>query len=154
MIKLSKADYNRLKSWVYRYARPLDFAWWNCLVEGESNKLFIDIMSVYQNEDGGIGHGIEPASFNPFSSPYQTSWWSPDDLRELGIGKESTIVKGILRYLDSGALLTKDGWPWSVSHDNDYPHEPWMEFRGRSFSGYDLSITTRLLGFVFLYAEK
>ena len=136
------------------YARPLDFAWWKCIIEEESNQLFTQVMSVYQNEDGGIGHGIEPASFNAFSSPYQTNWWSPDVLMELGIGKERNIVKGILKYLDSGAYLTEEGWPWSIPTDNDYPHEPWMEYHGGNFSGYDLSVTSRLLGFIFLYAEK
>lgn len=154
MKKLSKETYNRLKTWIYRYARPLDFFWWKCVIEGEGSDAFFEVMSAYQNEDGGIGHAIEPDSWNPNSSPYQSNWWGPEELMEMGIDKNSKIIQGILRYLDNGEYMTEDGWPWAIPSNNYYPHAPWMRYSSENTPGYNITVTSNLIGFIFLFASR
>ena len=53
------------RKFIYLNARPLDFARWRFLFENGSRENVLDILSEYQNEDGGFGGGLEPDCLNP-----------------------------------------------------------------------------------------
>lgn len=60
--------FHKAKRFIYRNARPLDFARWQYHFENGSKEAFLDALSYYQNNDGGFGHAIEPDAWNPNSS--------------------------------------------------------------------------------------
>jgi hypothetical protein len=71
-LNLSKSDYQSIKRWMYRNARPLDIARWQYHFENGNKEAVLSVLSAYQNEDGGFGNAIEPDLWNPNSSPYST----------------------------------------------------------------------------------
>ena len=74
--------YEKAKSFIYRNARPIDYARWNYHFENGSVQNVVTVLKCYQNEDGGFGHALEADCWNPKSSPVQT-WCATEILREL-----------------------------------------------------------------------
>ena len=72
MKKLSFNDYIKLRRLVYRNATPLIFTRWRASFENGNVKDVMDVLSCYQNEDGGFGHGLDANCLNPNSSPYMS----------------------------------------------------------------------------------
>jgi len=119
MKKLSKIKFNEIKSWIYRHARYIDIALWQYQLENGSRNAILNALAVYQNEDGGFGHGIEPDNENPESSPMMIV--IAKDYIKLPEDNEHPIVKGIFKYLESGKYCTEKGWLWAIPSNNYYP---------------------------------
>ncbi|MDE7107721.1 MAG: hypothetical protein K2O39_05300, partial [Clostridiales bacterium] len=120
--------------------------------EGGSRKEVIDILSFYQNADGGFGYAIEPDFWNPNSTPIAT-WRAIGVLKEIGIDKNDNIVKRILDYLDSNKDFENGKWYNSVKSNNDYPHAIWWDCQNESGNPSD-NPTISLAGFALKYAIK
>lgn len=133
--------FEKSEKFIYRNARPLDLARWQYHFEGGSREAVLQALSAYQNEDGGFGHGLEPDFLNPNSSPMAT-WAATEILKEIEFfDKNHPIVKGILRYLESGADFDNehDQWLNTVPTNNDYPHAIWWEYSGKDEFKYNPS---------------
>ena len=70
--RMTQAQFQQIRRWVLRNGRPLEWARWQVMFEGGSRNQAAEVLSGYQNADGGFGWGLEPDSMNPQSSPYQT----------------------------------------------------------------------------------
>ena len=139
------------RKFIYLNARPLDFARWRFLFENGSRENVLDILSEYQNEDGGFGGGLEPDCLNPNSSPVQT-WVATEIIEETGLNDEGhPIVKGILKYLGSGADFDGHMWLNTVPTNNDYPHAPWWNYDPEQELSYNP--TACFAGFIIKYAD-
>ena len=57
----------KAREFIYRNARPLDYARWRYLFEDGKREDVLRILAAYQNEDGGFGHGLEADCLNPDS---------------------------------------------------------------------------------------
>lgn len=146
--------FEKARKFVYRNARPLDLARWQFHFEGGSADAVLRALAAYQNEDGGFGHGIEPDFLNPNSTPIGT-WVATEILRELGLrDRQHPIVRGILRYLDSGADFSdkENQWYNTVPTNNDYPHAIWWEYKGEDTGNYNP--TAALAAFIIDFAER
>lgn len=144
--------FERARSFVYRNARPLDFARWKFHFEGGSAEEVLRVLAAYQNPDGGFGHGLEADALNPNSSPTQT-WCATTILREVGVLNPChPIVSGIVRYLTSGASFDGHCWANAIPTNNDYPHAPWWHFGGPS-EGVNYNPTASLAGFLIRVGE-
>ncbi len=147
--------FEKARNFVYRNARPLDLARWQFHFEGGSSEAVLHALSFYQNEDGGFGQGLEPDYLNPNSTPMAT-WAATELLYEVGFtDKARPIVKGVLRYLESGADFDEKQNKWlnTVPSNNDYPHAVWWEYGGES-SSISYNPTAALAGFILLFADK
>jgi len=158
MKKLSLADFHKLRRLVHRNARPLDYTKWNYLFENGRCDDFLSVLSSYQNEDGGFGHNIEANNWNPNSSPY-TVCIALDYLDTAGdcVGNiKDEIVKGIIRYLASGAYLTENGWVGmqGIHTNNDFSHLPWFHYDPEKAAEADIGVTKRLSDFLLQYAHE
>ena len=51
-------DFERARRFIFRNARPLDFARWRFAFEGGSREDVLAALAAYQNGDGGFGHGL------------------------------------------------------------------------------------------------
>lgn len=144
--------FNNARSFVFRNARPLDLALWRYCFEGGSRKEVVDVLSFYQNADGGFGHAIEPDCWNTDSTPIGT-WSATRILNEIGVNANDIIIKNILAYLESGKDFRDGKWYVTVKSNNDFPHAVWWECRD-SVGEPDDNPTISLAGFALKYASK
>lgn len=153
-MKLSINQFETVRRWMYRNARPLDIARWKYFFENGSKGDVLIALSAYQNLDGGFAYALEADSWNSNSSPIQT-WCATEILYELEIkDKDNEIIKGILSYLDSKKDFGNGYWHSEIPTNNDYPHAQWWSYRGDlvSQSGYNPTIC--LAGFVLYFADR
>jgi len=134
MKKLSLDDFMKLRRLVYRGADPLIFTMWRCRFENGSPGDVLDVLACYQNEDGGFGH-YRGDNWNPNSSPDATDYavYQVNQVNRMhpgAAGKSHPIVRGILKYLASGAYTTETGWLGlaGIPSNNEYSHAPWFHY--------------------------
>lgn len=146
--------FDKAKDFIHRSARPLDFARWRYHFEQGSKEDVLSALSYYQSEDGGFGHALEPDAWNPNSSPIQT-WTATEILREISFTDSShPLIKGILRYLESGKDFERHYWLNTIKSNNDYPHAPWWHTDSESSSHHVYNPTACLAGFIVKHADK
>lgn len=156
MNKKFKEIYEKARLFIYRNARPIELALWKYHFENGALEDVLTALAAYQNADGGFGHALEADSFNPNSTPIQT-WNACKILREIGFTDGShQIVKGILRYLDSGADFSEkhNQWMNTVKSNDDYPHAVWWSYSDTDEAYKDYNPTAYLAGFILRYAGK
>ena len=156
--KLSVNHFMRLKKLVYRNARPLDYAKWKYLFENGNCEDYLTVLSSYQNEDGGFGYNIECNNWNPNSSPYTVCIALDylDTISDYNSSTKERIIKGIIKYLASGAYFVESGWVGmqGVPSNNEFAHMPWFHFDQKKAMEADISVTKRLADFIVKYADK
>jgi hypothetical protein len=156
MKKLSLDDFTTLRRLVCRNARPLEFLMWKYAFENGSQDDVLSVLACYQNEDGGFGHNLECNCWNPNSSPAITDY-AIHNLNRINFDdRNHPIVKGILKYLDSGEYLTKSGWVGmnGVPSNDDYSHAPWFAYDPKASTDGEPGTTRTLTGFILEYAES
>lgn len=140
------------KKFIYRNARPLDFARWKFHFENGSAQDVLEILAAYQNPDGGFAHAIEPDLWNIVSTPAGV-WAAAEILREIGFSDAShPVIQGMLRYLASGKDFQNNRWQFSVPSNRCYPHAAWWDYGSGGAPATDP--TPSLAGFVLKNAEK
>lgn len=145
--------YEKARRFVYRNARPLDFARWRYHFEGGSREDVLNALAAYQNADGGFGHALEADFWNPDSTPVAT-WTATNILREVGLTDANHhIIQGILRYLDSGKDFYDGKWYCTVPGNNAHPHAVWWTCRGE-MGETDDNPTVSLAGFALRFSER
>jgi hypothetical protein len=150
-MNLSAADYQSIRRWMYRNARPLDLARWQFHFENGSQADVLLALRAYQNEDGGFGHALEPDSWNPNSSPI-TTLSAINILEEIKFRDANhALVKNILGYLGSTPEFNGEHWSAIISSNKDYPHAPWWTDQTYDW-GYNP--TAALAGFILYHAGK
>lgn len=128
MKKISQKVFGQIRKCLYRHGRYVEVTWWRYLFEQGSQEEAIAALAMYQNDDGGFGHGLEPDCANPASSP-ATTYMAYTRLRSLGCdGKEQPMMQAIMRYVEQSPYFTEHGWYWSIPSNNDYPCQPWYKF--------------------------
>ncbi|MBR3753773.1 MAG: hypothetical protein IKK49_01565, partial [Clostridia bacterium] len=122
--------------------------------ENESNQAVVDELLKFQNYDGGFGNAIEPDFFNPNSSPIATNDAVITLCRVNALDRESDILKGIVRYLESHDSFDEDKkrWLFAIESNEDYPHAIWWEKKGDGISGFNPSIS--LAAFMICYGNR
>lgn len=153
-MKLLKSDFNSIKTWMHRNARPLDLARWNYHFENGTKENVLTYLQAYQNQDGGFGHALEPDSWNPNSTPIQTAT-AIEILEEIHFAdKQHLLIKQILNFLESGTDFEEGRWQNTVSSNNNYPHAPWWHTDSDSNSRREYNPTAILAGFILAFADK
>jgi len=145
---------NTAINFILQNARPLELAVYKYLFESGSTQAVINELLKFQNADGGFGNALEPDSFNPNSSPIATNDAIITLCRVNALNKESNIVKGIIRYLESRDSFdeNKKRWLFAIDSNKDYPHAIWWEKKGDGISGFNPSIS--LATFLICYGNR
>ena len=145
---------NTAKNFVLQNARPLELAVYEYFFENEPNKAVVDELLKFQNPDGGFGNALEPDFFNPNSSPIATNDAIITLCRVNALDRNSEIVKGIVRYLESHDSFDEDKkrWLFAIDSNKDYPHAIWWEKKGDGISGFNPSIS--LASFMVCYVNR
>ncbi len=145
---------NAAIEFVLQNARPLELAIYKYFFENESNQAVIDELLKFQNSDGGFGNALEPDFFNPKSSPIATNDAIITLFRVNALDKNSDIVKGIVKYLESHNSFDEDEkrWLFAIDSNKDYPHAIWWEKKGDGISNFNPSIS--LAAFFICYGNR
>lgn len=153
---LKQTDYQRIRTWIYRNARPLDLALWKYLYEDGKREEVVDALVFYQNEDGGFGNGIEPDCWNTQSSPYATLF-AAGILRQIAWiedkGLDNPVVQGIFRYFESGIHENREGWFFCIPSNDSFPRAPWWTYSEESNHIQGLGVTAGICSFVIHYGQ-
>jgi hypothetical protein len=59
-MQLTREQFDRVKAYVMREARPLDRQLFRYYFEGGDSDKVARELAAFQNEDGGFGHSLEP----------------------------------------------------------------------------------------------
>ena len=147
--------YEKSRSFIYRSARPIDLAVFRHAFENAPADDIITALAAYQNPDGGFGHGLEADNFNPLSLPMGV-WKATEYIREAGgLEPSHPIIRGILRYLESGDGFSAEHNQWAnvVPSNNDSPCAIWWKCPENG-GEFKYNPTAALAGFIVRYAEK
>ncbi len=143
--------YIKLKKAILKYGRPIEALWFNYLFEDGDQEDVIDQLSIYQNEDGGFGHGLEPDYINPNSSPIQT-WTAINILRTLNIDSNHPMILSILTYLESSYQPDLKRWLNTIPSNDSYPRAPWWNYVEKDKqTSFNPSIS--IAGFILLHSS-
>lgn len=154
MKKLSKANFLKIKNWIYRNARPIDLALWQYHFEKGNKENVLFILQYYQNEDGGFGKAIDADNWNPNSTPYNTQI-AIKILRQIDFTDvKHPIYQGIFRYLESTKHKSEHGWSFTIPSNDNHPHGVWWSYNAETNIYQNVGTTASLCGFILRYGQK
>jgi hypothetical protein len=146
--------YDKAKTFMYRNARPLDLARFQYHFENGSKEAVMNVLSYYQNNDGGFGHALEADCWNPNSNPLNSNTAS-DIIRELDFDDSwHPVIQGLLKWYASGEHFNGKVWAVTIDSNNNYPHAPWWHSESVNSYNTDYNGTAQIAGFIVRYAKK
>lgn len=155
---LSVEEIKNYEKFLYNRGRDIEIAKFNYHFNDGDRKDVAFALGIYQNRDGGFGHGLEPDSLNPYSSPLQTS----EALKTLKyVGYNDSNLDDVSEYIVNRALhyiyyyCVKDGKinP-NVPSNNDYPHAKWYEFDEDFFTTWRYNPTAVLVALTLHFTKE
>lgn len=147
------STFEKAQQFMYRKARPLDLARFQYHFENGSKENVLNVLSYYQNADGGCGHAIEADCWNPNSTPLHTGGAS-DIVREIDFtDRNHPFIQGLLKWYASGKDFDGKHWAVTVESNNEYPHAPWWHTDSTSSCHTDYNGTAQIAGFIVRYAK-
>lgn len=151
---MNTSTFENARSFIYRNARPLDLTRFQYHFENGSREAVMDVLSYYQNEDGGCGHAIEADCWNPNSIPLHSSG-AGDIIREIDFrDSDHPVIQGLLKYYGSGKDFDGGHWSITVESNNHYPHAPWWHTDSVSSCHTNYNGTAQIAGFIMRYANR
>ena len=158
MKTITLEELKKYEKFLYNRGRDIEIAKFNYHFNDGSKEDVAEALSIYQNRDGGFGHGLEPDSLNPYSSPLQTS----EALKTLKhVGYNSENLDSVSEYLVNRALhyiyyyCLKDGKinP-NVPTNNDYPHASWWEYDENFFETWRYNPTAVIVALTLHFTNE
>lgn len=138
MLKLSRIEYLKLEELIYSRARDLEIALFQYHMDNEDRLMAVHALTIYQNRDGGFGHGLEPDSLNPNSCGIQTQY-ALSILRELGYNHSNLdevaeyVVYRAIHYIFHCAANEEGYIPATVPSNNDFPCAIWWKHNEETY---------------------
>lgn len=150
---MQNSVFEKARGFMYRNARPLDMARFQYHFEDGSKDQVIRVLSYYQNQDGGFGHGIEADCWNPNSIPLHANG-AGDIIKEIDFTDAGhPVIRNLLKWYESGAHFDGKAWALTVESNHHYPHAPWWHTESESSCHTDYNGTAQIAGFIVRYAE-
>lgn len=144
----------KAREFMYRNARPLDLARFQYHFENGTKEAVMNVLSYYQNEDGGFGHAVEADCWNPNSIPLHSSA-AGNIITEIDYEDANhPVIQGLLKWYASGEHFNGKTWAIIVPSNNDYPHAFWWHTESVSSCHTDYNGTAQIAGFIVRYATK
>jgi hypothetical protein len=152
---LNENDFEEIRSFVYRNARPLELALWQYHFEKGNKENVLSALLYYQNDDGGFGKAIEPDNWNPESTPYAANF-AIEMLRRIDFTEiEHPLYQGVIHYLENTTYQGYNGWFFSVPDNDVYPHAIWWQYNHEgNEKNQNIGITASLSGFILRYLNS
>ena len=146
--------YEKARAFMYRNARALDLARFQYHFEGGSAENVLNVLSYYQNADGGFGHAIEADCWNPNSIPLHSNG-AGSIIHEIGwTDATHPMIQKLVGWYAGGEHFNGKSWAVTVESNNHYPHAPWWHTQSESKCHTDYNGTAQIAGFLIRYAPK
>ena len=158
MKKLTKNDVDNITNWLFNNGRDVDIARYNCLFYGETKELVLNGVTLYENEDGGFGKGIEPDLQNPYSNVIATAMVF-EYLQEAGYRYDAEdeffkeIIDPCMKWLYNSAPSKDNRWTSIVVENNDFPCAEWWKYKSEQYSTMPFNPTPALIGQTMLFTS-
>ena len=149
MKQLSKQAFQQAASYLQTHGRPVDQARFAFHFAAGSAADILAALAVYQNEDGGFGHGLEPDLRTPASSAVATQQ-AFNLFREVGATSEEPMVQRAVGYLLNTFDHEELRWEIVSPAVEDAPHAPWWTYgeSAGSDDGFRSNPRPALIGFL------
>ena len=150
MDTFSPAQWDNARDYLFTHGRALDQARFTFHFEGGARDAVLEALAVYQNEDGGFGHAIEPDLRTPASSVIGTST-AFHILRAIDAPPDHPLVKRGVDYLIAQFNESERVWPIVPPAVEDAPHAPWWFFENAdsAFNGFIHNPRAEVLGHLY-----
>lgn len=112
------ADFAAARDFVYRQGRVLEQRLFATLFEGASPGGVARALEAFRNDDGGLGHGLEPDKRAPTSHPLDLQFGF--EVLDLA-GVDSDIPEAAAEFL-AGIADERGAIPFLLPSARDYPH--------------------------------
>ena len=133
MKRLTERGYERAKQFMLNQARPLERALFEFHFEDGAGEAVATALEGFRNSDGGFGHGLEPDSQAPSSSPLHTAY-ALRTLADVEPDAEEDLVPPAIDYLMKTLDLKTLTWRPVADDVNEHPHAPWWHDEGDSLA--------------------
>lgn len=153
MNKLPKIGFEKAKVFIHSKARELERSRFQFIFENGSKESVIEQLKIYQNNDGGFGHGIEPDFWSPVSTPMAT-WAAGQILMEIGAGKNEPIVRSMISYLLNTVNTENGMWDAILPENNNYPHAPWWHWQEGVQENWSFNPSVELAAFLVHWSDE
>ncbi|MBN1249968.1 MAG: hypothetical protein JXC32_20055, partial [Anaerolineae bacterium] len=127
METMSTEAFARAGDFVRGHARPLEQAIFAHEFEDGPVAAIWEALAVFQNADGGFGHGLESDLWLPDSSVLATTV-GLQVLRAYGATSGHPLVKGAMAYLVATYDADRGVWPIIPPNVDDAAHAPWWAY--------------------------
>lgn len=152
---LTQIQFDRARSWLKTYARPLERSIFEHGFEAGSVKAVYAELDRFQNPDGGFGRALEPDIRSPTSSALATEI-GLRILTELGTPSDHPLVRGAVGYVLESIDPETLTWRVAPLDVNEHPHAPWWHDEdgslARTFDDYLVIPRGGILAYLYHYA--
>ena len=155
MKNLSQAAFRRAKTFIMEQGRDLDRALLAFHFEDGTADDVLTALAVYQNDDGGFGHGLEPDLRTLASSVIATTV-AFQNFRSLGVPADHPMVRRGIAYLLATYDESRQVWPIIPPEVEDAPHAPWWYYAESeaSFGGFLINPRVEIVGYLHDYSAE
>ncbi len=152
-VLLSNRGFHRACAFVEGEGRALDAALLRYDLGTGPAEAVLTALAVYQNPDGGFGHGLEPDMATPASSALATSV-ALRLLRNIDADGGQPMVAAALSWLDNTFDWDAGVWPIITAAVDEAPHAPWWEWSkdlAENWNGFRFNPGAELLGYLYVW---
>ena len=155
LTRLSRERFDAARRFMEAEGRALDQALLaQALGEADSEPALV-ALGVFQNADGGFGHGLEPDTTSPASTAIATSI-GLRLLARLGASVRHPIVRAATEWLDGAIERQRGVWPIIGPDVELAPHAPWWSWSedlAQNWNGFRYNPTAEILGWLYTYRD-
>ncbi|ADH97804.1 hypothetical protein [Salisediminibacterium selenitireducens] len=141
---------DQAKRWLVRNGRPLEVMRFRYWFEEGSTEDVMDVLTGYQNEDGGFGHGIEPDFTCPMSSAIG-SWTAARMLFELKTPAAHPVIRKLMDYLIATQNRATGMWQTTFPEISHFPHAPWWSWHEQAQEEWQFNPGVELAAYCLYY---
>lgn len=146
MKTLTKEMQCRIRRWIERNARPLEWALYRQKFENGSESAVLEALSAYQNPDGGFGYALEPDDWNQ-NSTLNATLYAMQLMLNIGV-TQHPLMEGALRFLRSEACFRNGEWQFCTPSSRDYPHAPWWGMTEDEAKEENAGVSNKVAGLI------
>ena len=146
--------FEQAKNYIFTQGRALDQTLFDYHFSDGDPEMVLSALAIYQNEDGGFGHGLEPDIRTPASSVIATAH-AFAIFRELKTPANHNLVQQAVGFLQKQFDNEKNVW-WIVPPEVELaPHAAWWTYDviEQTFEHFMTNPRAQIIGCLYDYAE-
>ncbi|MFQ5419601.1 MAG: hypothetical protein ACE5EY_04485 [Anaerolineae bacterium] len=151
-MNFSQTQWEKTAVFLQTQTRPLERALFAYhFGEGKKTEV-VDVLSAFQNEDGGFGHGIEPDVQLDDSSVLGTTV-ALQIGRALDLARTHPLIQGAMAYLHNTYSATHQSWPFVPETVTQAAHAPWWQY-DHDYTLYRHNPRPEVVGYLLAWGDR